>query len=152
MSRNKIDCPLCGGTGASRDHECPECKGTGRVPNVFGELRHGSYETDEETAAAECRPLADVQAEAERATNWLEASPANRPESADTWVDYCTEVLTLAGGPTGTFVEVLELAVHDYGDNELWRGKPGQQPKYQIRVQLVATKTGQPVAGGNNLI
>lgn len=63
MSENKIECPLCGGTGTNGDHECPECEGTGRVPDIFAELRHGRYETDEETAAAECRPLAEVQAE-----------------------------------------------------------------------------------------
>lgn len=69
----------------------------------------------------------------------------------DLWVTYCSEVLA-ADGPTGEFVEVLELAVRDYGGNELWRGRPGDEPTYQIPTKLVATKTGVPVCGADNLV
>jgi len=92
MSENKIECPLCSGTGVSGDHQCPECKGIGRVDNVFAELRHGRYETAEETAAAECRPLADVQAEKAEAKTWIvcrtvaDAWLSMTPAAFDDWL------------------------------------------------------------------
>lgn len=71
----QITCPLCGGAGAlSRPtvHACPECHGAGTVKNVFlGLMVDGRYETAEETAAAECRPIAEVRAEARRARRWI---------------------------------------------------------------------------------
>lgn len=71
--RLMIACPLCGGSGTcgSDNHTCPECKGSGRVRNVFAELCHGRYETPEETAAAEGRPVDAVREENARAKEWL---------------------------------------------------------------------------------
>lgn len=54
-------------------------------------------------------------------------------------------------GPTGCFRAVLEIAVHDYGSNELWRGKPGDEPKYRVPTQLVATQLGMWIAGADTL-
>jgi len=80
---DQLTCPLCAGDKMSGDHPCPECKGTGRVPDIFAELRYGRCETAEETAEAECRPLDEVQAEAARARRWLTTAPNERPECAD---------------------------------------------------------------------
>ena len=64
---------------------------------------------------------------------------------------YATELLR-ATGPTGDLVEVLELAIHDHGDNELWRGRPGEEPEYRIPTRKVATKTGDSVAHADAVI
>lgn len=66
-----IQCPLCDGTGIRHDHKCPECCGTGRVENVFALAGRPTIETDEETAAAECRPIEDVMADTAAAKKWI---------------------------------------------------------------------------------
>lgn len=69
----KITCPLCKGTGNRPQWpKCPECDGTGMVIDHFTLAGVPTIETDEETAAAaECRPLAEVQAETARAKRWI---------------------------------------------------------------------------------
>jgi len=64
---------------------------------------------------------------------------------------YGTEVLG-NDGPTGIVVEVLELAISDYGDNELWRGTPGEAPEFHVPTQCVATKTGRQIQDCDVLI
>jgi hypothetical protein len=63
---------------------------------------------------------------------------------------YCVAGVTV-DGPTGEFFEVTQLAVQDYGGNELWRGEPGREPRYRIPVRLVAAKTGAPCDHGDIL-
>ena len=65
------------------------------------------------------------------------------------WVNWAVAVTDHAGGILD-WREVLELAVLDFGGNELWRGTPGQQPTYQIPTQTRATRVGAPVAGADN--
>ena len=65
-------------------------------------------------------------------------------------VPWAVAVTDQLGGTVG-WREVFELAVVDYGNNELWRGTPGQQPAYQIHTQTRATKVGATVAGADHL-
>ncbi len=70
--------------------------------------------------------------------------------TTDLHVNYCVEIWA-NDGPTGTFREATEIAVVDFGGNELWRGKPGDEPKYQIATELAATRLGEPCASGDVL-
>ena len=81
------------------DHTCPECHGTGQVPNVFALAGTSVAETDEETAAAEGRPLAEVQAETRHAVAWIEAH-RDQPDAVPcAWLD---GVGTLPANPDGS--------------------------------------------------
>ena len=64
-----------------------------------------------------------------------------------TWSGYAVET----GLHTGEFVEVFALDVQDHGGNVLWSGEAGDEPRFQVATRLVATKTGQAVAGGDVL-
>lgn len=55
-------------------------------------------------------------------------------------------------GPTGEFVEVLEIALCDFGGNVLWKGQPGREPTYQIPTRLRATKVGERVGSADTLV
>lgn len=69
--KTKIQCPLCGGCGKRHGDVCRECHGSGEVKNHFALAGPGERETDAQTAAAECRPLEEVQDERKRAATWL---------------------------------------------------------------------------------
>ena len=99
MSASKIECPLCGGSKMCGDHTCPECHGTGQVPNVFALAGTSVVETDEETAAAEGRPLAEVQAETRHAVAWIEAH-RDQPDAVP--CAWCDGVGTLPANPDGS--------------------------------------------------
>ena len=64
---------------------------------------------------------------------------------------YGTETLG-PDGPTGDVVEVLEISITDYGDNELWRGTPGDEPEFRVPVHRVATKTGRQIQDADVVI
>jgi hypothetical protein len=59
--------------------------------------------------------------------------------------EYGVEIMA-SDGPTGEFREALEIAVEDYGGNELWRGEPGKQPSCRIPTKLRAVRTGERIA------
>ena len=66
--------------------------------------------------------------------------------NATIWASYVVETEFDSGD-----FEVLELQVQDYGGNVLWSGRAGDEPKYRVPTRLIATKVGQPAAGGDVL-
>ena len=56
------------------------------------------------------------------------------------------------GAPTGTVREVLELRICDYGGNELWSGKAGDEPTYRTPVRKIATLMGDLVGQADEIV
>jgi hypothetical protein len=73
--------------------------------------------------------------------------------NAITWAELYAETCT-NGGPTGRFVEVLEVAVTDFGGNEYGRATTARgvarvRNGLRVKTKLRALKTGGEVGGGD---
>lgn len=68
------------------------------------------------------------------------------------WTDLVAERCD-SEGPVGRFVEVLEVAIVDYGGNEYGRATTASgvqriRKKLRIQTELKPVRTGKEVAGG----